>query len=267
MDSKIIEDRKELICGEEFEKALVQAANLKKEIETSCKSRNKDNYSRFYEMMLMSRKDIEEINGKRKRDRTDEDNAKLKEFKKTTSRTYRLVCDLIVPEDLEEGEESKFQKMTAKIISVVRMLDFLGHHEIEDEFKKAGMEISFKKLAEEDAFQNENVASNMKDVFEVGKKIREEIKDNTEAITEDVFQSVPQDLQYEKSTNPTGIKSGDFSKLVDLKVKLMMANDDDQKEKVGDQAETMASDKEFEIAKQRILQSKYLDLVPQQKEQ
>ena len=67
------ENKTELIKSEAFENALVSAANLKMENLTSVKTRNKDNYSRFYDIMVMSRRDIQSILDRRKKDRTDDD--------------------------------------------------------------------------------------------------------------------------------------------------------------------------------------------------
>lgn len=251
----------ELIKGEEFEKALSDAAELKRENITSVKSRNRDNYSRFYDIMLMSRRDIQSILDKRKKDRTDSENDEVKAFKKETSAQYRQICQLIAPEELEEGELTKVQKIVQKIAPIIKLMDYIGHNEIEKEFGKYGIRFDYLHLLDsENVFENEQVEADIKEIFDRGKDLRGEVEKNNEAIKTTIFESVvPLDLQFEKSTNPTGIKSSDFCKLVDLKTKMLMAADDEAREKVEEKANDLAGQCEFDNARLKLLQSKLLD--------
>lgn len=258
----LVDVKTDLICSEDFDKLLDQAVSIKKEIQTSCKDRDRQNYSRFYELMLLSRNDISDILDKRNKDRTDDEKKRLKEFKKQMSKTYKTVCDLLVPEDLEEGEESKVSKMVSKIGLVVKLMDFLGNHVLEEEFKKYGIELKFEKLNQNPVFQNENVERDVKDTMECGKSLKKEVDDNKNSILDSIYPNINTDLIYDKDTNPVGIKTGDFNKLVDLKLKVVMAKDEDQKGKVEEQVENIASDKTFENARNEVMQRKLQDLVP-----
>lgn len=253
----------DLIKGDEFEKALIDAANIKKENVTSVKTRNRMNYSRYYDIVLMSRRDIQNILDKKKKDRTDQENEKVREFKKETSQTYRQICQLIAPEpNLEEGELTKVQKIVQKIAPIVKMMEYIGHFEIENEFKKYGITFDYLKLEDsENIFENEQIENDIREIFETGKSLREETDKNNEAIKTTIFETaVPIDLQFEKSTNPMGIKSSDFCKLVDLKAKLLMAPDDEAKDKVGEKANDLAGECEFTVERNKILQCKLMDL-------
>lgn len=261
-DNKITKE--DLLNSDEFNKAIDAAANLKKEIVTSCKDRNRNNFDRLYDVMVRSNPDIEEILSKKNRNRTDVDKEKLKEFKKDVSQTYKQVCDLIVPEILEDGEQSKFQKLVSKITRVVKMMNYIGHNEIENEFKRAGITLQYEKLDENQVFQNETVKQTVFDVFRNGKEIKEEINNNTDQIKEGIYtQSVPLELQYDKQSNPTGFKSSDFSKLVDIQAKVLMAATKEQKDKLGDQITDMASDYVFQNRKNDMMNKKMMDLIPQ----
>lgn len=253
----------DLIKGDEFEKALLDAANVKKENLTSVKSKNKDNYTRFYDIMLMSRRDIQTILEKRKADRTNDETNAVKSFKKETSQKYRQICQLLAPEELEDGELTKIQKLVQKIAPLVKLMEYIGHHEIEDEFKKYGILLDYENLKEDEnsVFKNEEIESSVKEVFEYGKNLQDEVNKNNEAIKTTIFETaVPIDLQFEKSTNPTGIRSSDFCKLVDLKTKLLMAQSDEAKEKVDEKANDLAGQCEFDNARNKLIQSKLIDL-------
>ena len=174
-------DKTTLIRGDEFEKALLDAANVKKENLTSVKSRNKDNYSRFYEIVLATRRDIQSILDKKKKDRTDDETNKVKEFKKETSQSYRQICTLLAPEMLEDGQLTKIQKLCQKIAPIVKLMEYIGNYEIENEFKKYGITFDYVKLSDsETAFENENIENDVKEIFERGKSLKEETEKNNE---------------------------------------------------------------------------------------
>lgn len=254
-------NKTDLILSDEFEKALVSAAEIKNNNISTCKSRNKNNYVQFYDLMLASRQDIQSILDMKKRNRSDDDNNKVKAFKKEVSQTYKQVCDLLVPEDLEEGELSKIQKMVQKITTVLKMLDYLGDNRIEDEFKKSGIALKYKKLSEEEVFSQSHIKENIECIFNNGKSIKEDIDRNNEEIKTNIYEnSVPVDLQFDKSMNPTGIKSSDFCKLVDLKAKLLQAQDDEAKEKVSEKASDMARDYLMQNRRNEILNQKLNEL-------
>jgi hypothetical protein len=261
-NKSIVDVKKELIESEEFETALNTAAEIKNEKISLCKSRNKSNYAQFYELMLASNREIQEILDTKKKNRSDSDNAKVKAFKKDVSQMYRQVTDLLVPEDLEDGVESKIQKMVKKITTVLKMLEYLGNTEIEKEFAKGGIRLEYTKLSEEEMFAQEHIRENFVAIFENGKTIREDMNRNTEEIKTNIYEnSVPVDLQFDKSMNPTGLKASDFCKLVDLKSKLILAeNDEEKKGKLEEQLTNLASDYTFQNAKNEIMRSKVMSL-------
>lgn len=252
------QSKTELIMGDDFENALITAAEIKNNDISLCKSRNKDNYSQFYDLMLASRPDIQSIIETAKNRRSDDDNSKLKEFKKNVSSVYKQVCDLLVPEELEEGELSKIQKMVQKISVVLKMLDYLGDNRIEEEFKKDGISLSYTHLSDEDVFSQDHIKERIDSIFDNGKTIKMDIEKNNDEIKTKIYEnSVPIELQYDKSMNPTGIKPSDFCKLVELKAKLIQAQDnDEEKEKISDKANTMAGDYLFQNKRNEIMNQK-----------
>lgn len=252
----------ELIMGEDFEKALISAAEVKNNNISICKSRNKDNYAQFYELMLASRVDIQSILDTKKSHRSDDDNNKIKEFKKSTSSSYKQVCDLLVPENLEDGELSKIQKMVQKITNVIKFLDYLGDNRIEEEFKKSGISLSYEHMSETDIFGRDYIKEQMESMFNVGKNNKMDIDKHNEVIKTDIYESlVPIDLQYDKTSNPTGIKVSDFCKLVDLKAQMLQAqNNSEDKEKIIDKATNMAGDYIFQNKRNEILNQKLSEI-------
>lgn len=252
--------REDLIKGEEMEKALSEAAEIKKTILTTYKERDKSNVDQFYETVLRTRPDINEIMSKKKKNRTDEENKALKDFRKDTVRSYKMVCEFLAPEDIEEGKPTKVQKLVDRIALVLDYLRYIGCNDLDNEFAKRGITLATGVRLEDksDIWADEAVRENVKNIFKAGKDIRESIKADTQAITENIFAlNVPQELVYEKDSNPVGLKKSDWTKLVDLKTKLIMA-DASQKDKVEDQANDLAEEKQFDQERARLMQAKLI---------
>lgn len=254
-------DKMELIKSDEFEKALVSAAEVKNERLELCKSRNRNNYAQFYDLMLATRQDIQMILDKKRKNRTDDDMNTVKRFKKETSSLYKMTCDFLVPEDVEEGEPTKVEKLVRKVATIVKMLDYLNHNEIDHEFKKYGIELKYKKMDNEEAFSQGHIKNTVKSIFTNGVNIKDDINKGNDEIKTGIYESsVPIDLRFDKSMNPTGIKAADFCKLVDLKAKYLKAQDEDTKGKVEEVANTMAEDYVFQNKRNDIITQKLMEM-------
>lgn len=258
-----LKDRVELIQSVDMDKALENAAEIKINILTSCKDRDKSNYEQFYETVLHSRQDIIDILDKKKKNRSEDEERMYKEFKKNTLRSYKMVCDLLVPdENSGENKPTKIQKIVDKISLVLDYLRYIGADELEKEFNKRGISLVAQKLEDKsEVWVNDLVKQNIKNIFTAGKKVREEVKDGITTITDNIYTlNIPQDLVYEKDSNPTGLKKSDWNKLVDIKTKMMMAKVDEQKDKAEDQANLLAAEKQFEQARAKLMQTKLITM-------
>lgn len=259
-------NREELIKGEDMEKALSEAAEIKKSILTTYKDRGKTNYEQFYETALRANEEVNMLMAKRKKDRTDADNELIKKFRKDTARSYKMTCELITPEDVEDGKQTKIEKLADRISLVAYLLRYLGAYELENELARRGVSLTFKSLENSSpVWADENVKENVKNIFEAGKKLRQDIDAETQKFTENIFAlNVPQALVYEKESNPVGLKKSDWTKLVDIKVKLMMAKEAEQKEKAETQANDLAEEKQFDQERAKLMQAKLMTMDSEQ---
>lgn len=250
-----------IVLGEDFNKAIDSAAELKKETLTLCKSRNRNNFEHFYDLMVASNREIQSILDMKAKDRRDAEKNMVKEFKKDVSATYKGVCELLSDPEPEEGEESKVQKLVRKVAVLVKMLDYIGYGKLEEEFSRYGISLKYEKLDESDTFSDERIREDVKEIFTNGKSIKEDVDGKNLTIKESIFETaVPRELQYDKETNPTGLKSSDFCKLVAMRTKFLMAQDDESKEKAEEKASDMAGDCEFSMERSRLMQLKLTDL-------
>lgn len=259
-------NRDEIIKGEAMDKALLAAAEIKKTILTTYKERDKANVDQFYETVLHSRQDIIDIMDKKKKNRADVEEQMLRDFKKNTTRSYKMVCEMIAPEDVEDGKPTKISKLVDRIALVIDYLRYIGFKDLDQEFEKRGLRIESTKLEDRsEVWANEDVKKNVKNIFDNGRKVREQVKDDTAHIVENIYAlEVPQELVYEKDSNPVGLKKSDWTKLVDIRTKLLMATVDEQKEKVEDQANELAAEKQFDQERARLMQTKLTSMEGEQ---
>lgn len=257
--------RDELITGQDMDKALREAAEIKKTILTTYKDRDKTNFEQFYATALHANKEIGDILDKRKKNRTDEENERVKAFKRNTARAYKLVCEYITPEEVEDGKQTKIQKLVDKVALALDYLRYIGANELENEFSRRGITLATGIRLEDksDVWADERVKKNIQEVFSAGRAIREQVKNDTKEFAEGIFETaVPPDLVYVKDTNPVGLKKSDWTKLVDAQTKLMMAADGEQRDKVETQINDLAADKQFDQERARLMQVKLAAMEP-----
>lgn len=270
VQKSIEENGKRLICSEKFDDALAEGVTRLNEIEGSLKSRNKDNYSLFYDLMLKSRTDVQSALYRRKRERTAEESELVKRFAAETKSQYKFVKDMVFVPEAESMDENglpnrlpkKLVQLVERISAVAALLKYIGHGEFEDELGKRGIGLVYKTLEEQSpAFENEHVKEDVKGVFDAVCGIQKEIDRKRTEISEEVFEcSVPQELRYDKDACPCGIKPSDFGKLVAVKAKIEKAKTDESMAKAVGTANTMSEEKTFDIARSEILRAKYMDL-------
>ena len=273
-ESALLEEQKKLIRSEDFERALSSGSERNMEIDGTLKSSNRSNYDVFYDIMLRSRNDIQSILDKKKKDRTPAENELLAAFKKGTSAQYKQVKEMIFIDEDESLDEDgvsveipkKASQLVERLANVVSMLRYLGHSEFENELGRRGIKLSYSKLEDvSDVFSNDAIHSTLDDVFKSACSIQKQINDKKREIVETVFElEVPKMLQYDKDTNPSGIKPTDFNRLVQIQTKKIKAQSDEAKDKVDMQATNEAENKHCDSIRSEILREKYMSLMEEE---
>ena len=82
-------DNKQLMKSDEFNNAILEGVEYKKNILTSYRDQNKNNRERFEEFMMTLDQDIQSILNKKGKNRTDSDKQQLKDFKKLVNVLYK----------------------------------------------------------------------------------------------------------------------------------------------------------------------------------
>jgi len=261
---------KELICSDEFENALNEGVIKHNEITGSLKSRNKDNFDLFYDIMLRSRGDIQSILDKKRKFRTPSEEEEIKKFNNKTKQQYKFVKDMIFINEEDRNDSDgvsnhlpkKLVQVIEKIDAVVALLKYIGHTEFEDELNKRGITLKYDTLEKvSEVFQNDMIREDVVNVFNSSCSIQKEIDDKKLEISEVIFEnSVVPELRYDKDLNPSGIKQSDFGKLVTIKAKIEKAKTEESKTKAEETANNMSAEKTFDITRSEILRAKYMEM-------
>lgn len=260
-------EHQKLIRSEEFDQALLKGSDIKSEISGTMKQRRKNNYDRFYEMMLFCNPEIQSICDKKKKDRTEDETNMLKKFIKETKAQYRLAKDMMfLSEDDSLNDDGttntvpkKLMQLVEKISLVHALLKYVGYDVLDKELLKRGIMVSSESFeSKSEAFENEQIRKDMADTLFESCKIQGEIESAERSISDDVFTNmVPVDLQFDKNTNPGGIRDSDFKKLVGVKFKLLKSEQSDveAKEKASEKAFDEAEKKTFEIQRSKTVRA------------
>lgn len=253
--------KQDLLKSDEFDNAITEGAEYKKDMVSSYRTQNKQNFTRFYEVMLEANDEVKKILDTKKKNRTDSDKQLVEDFKKTIRAMYTQVQALTIDEHLEEDKKTKIEKIVDKIIPVIDILRYIGRNELENEFARYGMKLVTDKRLEDKypILDNDDKRSIIKDIFDQATSIKQRVTDDNEYINNDLFtRKVPIGLQYDKSTNNTGFKTSDWRKLVDAKAKLIMASSDEAKEKAEEKLEHIATEKQFEATRAEMVRDKLI---------
>lgn len=253
----------ELINSEEFENALESGATHKREISETFKNRNKTNFNSFCEIMLESDEEIKRILETKKSKRTDNDKTILETFKKNIRSMYMQFQDLTITENLDEGKKTKIEKIVDKIFPVIQILQYIGNDCLEKEFSKRGVTLKLDKTLEDQcsALASESKKECIRSILLDATAIKQQAYDGNIHLNETMFETmVPYELQYDKETNGSGLKTTDWRKLVDAKAKLTEAKSEEAKEKAEKKIHDMAVQKQFEAERANLVKDKLVNI-------
>ena len=258
--AKMAKDKKELMNSAEFNDAILAGAELKKTSTARFKTQNKATFERFYETLLNANPEIKKILDTRRKNRTDSDKEALRKFKGDVGKTYRLVCEYLTPEAVEDGRMTKIQKLVDKVASALDVLRYIqGISILDTEFDKRGISLATGLRLEDkyEIFKDDKVKENIIDIFNSAVSLKQRTKDDNTEITEGIYaEKIPVELQFDKELNNSGLKPGDFRKLVDLKAKQLTATTEGAKAKIAQKLHAAATDKQFEIARAELMRDK-----------
>lgn len=265
--------KQKLLNSNEFNKALDNAVEIKQQSVMKYKSASKELFLQFSELMTNNNDEIKEILGKKKSKRTEVDNNKLKEFSKELKAMFNQTIDLSIDEEklaknkdgvAIEPKKSKVEKIVDKIVPVIKMLKYIGNNKLEEAFEKAGIKIEFVKIEDKNTqLQQESIREAIVEIFKEAVYNKEDLLYKSIEIENEIYPTIPEDLQFDKDIRADGLKSSDFKKLVDIKTKLKIAKEKnpDKAKDTSDKIEQMAEDKQFEISRTELVRDKLLNIV------
>lgn len=253
----------EAIYSEEFNNALNSAVEHLRPINNEIKSKMKDAYHLFYDIMVRTNPDIEKILNKKSKDRTGVENKQLADFKKEMSFVYRQMNSIMFEasdeDELDTKKETKISKMVSKVAKIIPLMAYIGRDDIQEEFMKYGIQLKFILLEDKsEAFQNPNIKRAITDVFSDSQSIMKEKEEKMNDIKHEVFESeVPFNLQYDSNNNRAGLKVNDFIKLAKMAIRY---RDDKDLDKVEQATTNEVENNTFDINRLETIRAKILEM-------
>jgi len=160
---------------------------------------------------------------------------------------FNKTTDLIVHKDNEWPKENSVSKVYALIKNLYATM-WLAQNDpyIKRLMDSLGIEINFRKDVDVISSGDENQADRdaRDSIIADGVKVLRDMVEQTLAIEDNIYPSIPQSLKYDAESNPQGIRKSQFTSLVSVNVKKKELEDAGDMDKVKDLA-TKTSEKFF----------------------
>ena len=218
-DSEIID---ETLNSEKFTQSIDEAVPLQVKIMTDIKTSMSELCDEFCNMMIKSEPEISVLMKIKRKDRTPEEQEKLKNFIKASKRKFRTTMKLIHP---KEGTDP-IGSMIQKLVDITKFISYIDKGNLQERFKEVGISYDFESLEDENPFfANEDTKTLIKDIFNRGDDVYNTLTKTNDIIDNDIYGDLDDNIVYSKD-NPEGIKKNQFRKLLTTKAKSMILDSD-----------------------------------------
>lgn len=212
-----------IVDSEEFTNLINEAAPLKVRIRTDLSDKMKENCRDFLDEMAKSSPNISGIMSKKKKNRTDEEDEVLKSWSKGQKKKFKAVTKMLAP----KSGTDPLKSIVEKLVGITQMARYIGNTELETRLGNLGITLDVKDLEEENPyFKDEEVREVLKDIFSQSKETQDSINSANDEIKGRIYDELDDSVKFSKD-NPSGIKSSQFSNLVNTKAKSMLVSDEE----------------------------------------
>ncbi len=210
-----------VVNNEDFTDKINAAVPHKVRLDIDLKREIKEVQSMYVKQMIASDPSIQEILNKKRKDRDEDEQAKLGTFIKKASNEFNALKKIIYP--VNDGDSARAAKaLVSKVVAVAKMLKYVGRGDIEDAFAEAGFQLAVPDIEDENQyFQQDNVKEIVKDIFNQAEDVQSKVKENIDIIKNDIYGSLPESVRYDAKGNKKGIKASQFQKLVKQKAVIL----------------------------------------------
>lgn len=155
---------------------------------------------------------IADLYAKQKNDpKNDAIKDEIKAWKSKVRKQFGIIKHIIHP---NPGQDI-IGSLISKIVLVAKMLKYIGHNELEDQLAANGIKIDVKTIEfENDKFDNDDIRARMSQIWTDADEVQGEICTNADEVKINIFERLDTSIKFDSKTNKSGLKAGDFVKLV-----------------------------------------------------
>ena len=241
-----LDELKDLVHTDEFKEAVQKCTDKHVEIIETYKPEIKECKQDFAEAAATCFSDM----GKREKKRM------MRDFQSTFNKLHRLWDS----EEQNSSGETKLSRLAQEVSNVIRWFDFLGDDRMKTLLQDNGVYIDDAKTRKitKDYPLTDAVGQTMKSCLDDATLKNRKIREMTKDMSEDLFSSnVPTELQFDKDTNPIGLKASSFNKICKANAVKMTKSKEKSDKYISDLAEKAA----FNEATEQLVQESLADLL------
>lgn len=207
---------KEILENEDFNKSIEEAYPYQIKLNGDLRKDMKDVSTQYIEFMFKSNPEIQAISKKKKKERTESEQEKLKNFYKLTKKRFNSIMRY---SHLRNGKDP-VAPLVEKLVDICQILKYLEKDDIEQRIRNMGLDMHIPTLEETDPFYaNPETKDLMIDIFNQADNVQTKVDDVNHTINDQIYSTLDTNIIFDSQVNPEGITKQQFRKLVKTRAK------------------------------------------------
>lgn len=208
--------------SEKLTELINEAAPLKVRVKKDLAEKMQINCNDFLSEVAKSDSQIQKIWQKKRKERTEAESETLGKWIKTQRKKFKTITKMLSP----KPNTDPLKGLVDKITEIVQFARYIESTDLENRLAKFGISIDVTNLEDQyPYFKDADVKTVVKDIFSQSKETQDDINSTNEEIKSRIFEELDDNLKYSPS-NPSGLKSSQFTKLVNTKAVSIMKSKD-----------------------------------------
>lgn len=207
---------KEILENEDFNNSIEEAYPYQIKLNSDLRKNMKDVSTQYVEFMFKSNPEMQEISKKKKKNRTEDEQEKLKSFYKATRKRFGSIMRYSHP----KNGKDPVAPLVEKLVDICQILKYLGKDDIEQRMRDMGLDMHIPTLEETCPFYaNEDNKELMIDIFKQADDVQTKVDDVNHTIDNQIYSTLDSNIIFDPAANPEGITKQQFRKLVKTRAK------------------------------------------------
>jgi hypothetical protein len=207
---------KEILDNENFHNSIEEAYPYQIKLNGDLRKDMKDVSTQYIEFMFKSNPEIQAISKKKKKERTESEQEKLKNFYKLTKKRFNSIMRYSHP----RNGKDPVAPLVEKLVDICQILKYLEKDDIEQRIRNMGLDMHIPTLEETDPFYaDQDNKDLMIDIFNQADNVQTKVDDINHTINDQIYSTLDTNIIFDSEVNPEGITKQQFRKLVKTRAK------------------------------------------------